>query len=185
MAKHGRSKRWINVTMHILMTFFRANGFKKQKELELERQYLPVRYRKRSEYIPLPSEIGRMVTSGRTLSEKALVVFIYESGLRNSTARAVRYADIKDELDMGLDIVHVPVRSNMKEVDPDAAKGRLEYDPFIGREAVKAVKAHVAYVEEIPGVNTQGRTLVEARRNLKEALALVVEENRKLKRGRM
>ncbi len=151
MAKHGRSKRWINVTMHILMTFFRANGFKKQKELELERQYLPVRYRKRSEYIPLPSEIGRMVTAGRTLSEKALVVFIYESGLRNSTARAVRYADIKDELDMGLDIVHVPVRSNMKEVDPDAAKGRLEYDPFIGREAVKAVKAHVAYVEERTG----------------------------------
>jgi hypothetical protein len=53
MAKQGMSKRWINVTMHQLMTFFRANGFKKQRELELERQYLPVRYRKRSEYIPL------------------------------------------------------------------------------------------------------------------------------------
>jgi hypothetical protein len=69
MAKHGRSKRWINVSMHQLMAFFRANGFKKQKELELERQYLPVRHRKRSEYIPLPSEIGRMVTAGRTQSE--------------------------------------------------------------------------------------------------------------------
>jgi predicted RNase H-like HicB family nuclease len=38
----------------------------------------------------------------------------------------------------------------------------------------------VAYVEEIPGANTQGRTLAEARENLKEALELVLEENRLL-----
>jgi predicted RNase H-like HicB family nuclease len=38
----------------------------------------------------------------------------------------------------------------------------------------------VATVEEVPGVNTQGRTLAEARRNLKEALQLVVESNREL-----
>ena len=34
---------------------------------------------------------------------------------------------------------------------------------------------YVAYVEEIPGVNTQGRTLAEARRNLREALRLILE----------
>ena len=39
---------------------------------------------------------------------------------------------------------------------------------------------YIAYVEEIPGVNTQGRTLVEARENLKEALQLILEENRRL-----
>ncbi len=39
---------------------------------------------------------------------------------------------------------------------------------------------YVAYVEEIPGVNTQGRTLSEARRNLKEALRLILETNRQL-----
>ncbi len=38
----------------------------------------------------------------------------------------------------------------------------------------------MAYVEEIPGVNTQGRTIAEARRNLKEALAMVIEANREL-----
>jgi len=36
---------------------------------------------------------------------------------------------------------------------------------------------YIAYVEEIPGANTQGRTLVEARRNLKEALQLILEAN--------
>ena len=39
---------------------------------------------------------------------------------------------------------------------------------------------YVAYVEEIPGVNTQGRTLAEARRNLREALRLILETNRQL-----
>lgn len=37
----------------------------------------------------------------------------------------------------------------------------------------------VAWVEEIPGVNTQGKTLDEARENLREALFLILETNRK------
>ncbi len=151
MAKQGRSKRWVNVCMAQLITFFRVNGFKRQKELELERHYLPVRYRKRPEYIPLSSEINRMTIAGRNPSEKATVLLLYESGLRNSTARAVRYGDVKAELDAGLDIVHVPVRSTMKEVDPDAAKGGVEYDPFMGREAARAVKEQVRYVEAKTG----------------------------------
>ncbi|MFQ5848901.1 MAG: type II toxin-antitoxin system HicB family antitoxin [Candidatus Methylomirabilales bacterium] len=44
----------------------------------------------------------------------------------------------------------------------------------------KRDKWYVAYVEEIPGVNTQGRTLKEARANLKEALRLIIEANRDL-----
>ena len=34
---------------------------------------------------------------------------------------------------------------------------------------------YVGTVEEIPGVNTQGRTLSEVRRNLKEAITLILE----------
>lgn len=40
----------------------------------------------------------------------------------------------------------------------------------------------IGYVEELPGANTQGRTLSEARENLKEAVALVIEANRELTR---
>lgn len=43
----------------------------------------------------------------------------------------------------------------------------------------------VAYVEELPGVNTQGRTLAEARRNLKEALELILDTNRILARAQV
>ena len=44
----------------------------------------------------------------------------------------------------------------------------------------KKERWYIGTVEEIPGVNTQGRTLAEVRRNLKEALVLVVEANRSL-----
>ena len=37
---------------------------------------------------------------------------------------------------------------------------------------------YVAFVEEVPGANSQGETLEEARENLKEALALMLEVNR-------
>ena len=40
----------------------------------------------------------------------------------------------------------------------------------------------IAYIEEIPGVNTQGRTLEEARDNLKDAVKLIIEANRELAR---
>ena len=39
-------------------------------------------------------------------------------------------------------------------------------------------KFWIAWVEELPGANTQGRTLKEARENLKEAVKLVIETNR-------
>ena len=38
----------------------------------------------------------------------------------------------------------------------------------------------VGYVEVLPGANTQGATLDEARKNLKEAAALIIEANREL-----
>jgi len=41
---------------------------------------------------------------------------------------------------------------------------------------------YVAFVEELPGANTQGATLDEARANLEEAVTLVLDANRTLAR---
>jgi predicted RNase H-like HicB family nuclease len=38
----------------------------------------------------------------------------------------------------------------------------------------------IAFVEELPGANSQGATLEEARSNLQEAVTLVLEANRAL-----
>jgi predicted RNase H-like HicB family nuclease len=39
---------------------------------------------------------------------------------------------------------------------------------------------YIGSVKELPGANTQGRTLRETRANLKEAVALVLDANRTL-----
>lgn len=41
-------------------------------------------------------------------------------------------------------------------------------------------EGYIAFVEEIPGANSQGETLDEARENLREAVQLVLEANREL-----
>lgn len=44
----------------------------------------------------------------------------------------------------------------------------------------KVSEGYLAFVEELPGANTQGATLDEARENLQEAVAMVMEANRLL-----
>ena len=43
-------------------------------------------------------------------------------------------------------------------------------------------EGYIAFIEEFPGANTQGASLEEARTNLREAVALVVEANREMAR---
>jgi predicted RNase H-like HicB family nuclease len=45
---------------------------------------------------------------------------------------------------------------------------------------LKVPEGYVAFVEELPGANTQADTLEEARENLKEAVEMVLEANRAL-----
>lgn len=44
----------------------------------------------------------------------------------------------------------------------------------------KVREGYIGFVEELPGANTQARTLKEARANLVEAVELVLEANRAL-----
>ncbi len=68
--------------------------------------------------------------------------------------------------------------------------GKLQYDlvsipkdtPHMKLTAVfmPVPEGYVAFVEELPGANTQGATLDEARENLKEAVQMVLDANREL-----
>jgi len=46
----------------------------------------------------------------------------------------------------------------------------------------KVPEGYIAFVEELPGANTQGRTLRDARQNLKEAIRLVLETHKQITR---
>jgi len=57
---------------------------------------------------------------------------------------------------------------------------RWEYRMSLTAVFMKVPEGYIAFVEELPGANTQGATLEEARENLQEAVALVLEANREL-----
>lgn len=44
----------------------------------------------------------------------------------------------------------------------------------------KCGKWYTGWIAEVPGANTQGKTLQETKENLKEALILILETNKKL-----
>ena len=44
---------------------------------------------------------------------------------------------------------------------------------------------YVGYVEELPGANTQGKTLKETRENLREAIELILQANKNLMKKEM
>ena len=44
----------------------------------------------------------------------------------------------------------------------------------------KVPEGYIGFVEELPGANTQGKTLEEAKENLQEVIAMTFEANRVL-----
>jgi hypothetical protein len=59
---------------------------------------------------------------------------------------------------------------------PELKKGtKVEIEVI---EPMKRYRLKIVYVEELPGVNTQGKTLKEAREHLKEAPCLIIEANK-------
>ncbi len=49
----------------------------------------------------------------------------------------------------------------------------------------KVPEGYIAWVEDLPGANTQGATLEEARENLREAIRMVFEANRQLAKSEL
>lgn len=43
---------------------------------------------------------------------------------------------------------------------------------------VKDGDMYIGYAEELPGANTQGKTIEEVKENLKEAIELIIESNK-------
>jgi hypothetical protein len=84
-----------------------------------------------------------MALASGSLRNKALILALYTSGLRNSTLRALLYRDVKEELEKGVEVVKLPVYPEMKRVDVGACKGNIPYYTFISEEAVATLRRYL------------------------------------------
>lgn len=140
----GCSARTVNTTLFMLKTFFKVNGFKGNEKLEVESYHQPARARTRNEYIPTLEEARRMANVAGSLRNRAIILFMLSTGLRNSTLRAVLYGDIKEELEKDTANILIRVHADMKKVVSSACKGNIEYSVFTSQEAAEALQLYVA-----------------------------------------
>jgi integrase len=130
-------------TLEILKTFFRRNGFANDRKLDVEGYSRRGYSRKRPEYVPTLREATRMGSFAGNLRNGAIVLVLMCTGLRNSTLRAIRYSEVKEELEGGLERIHIKVHKGMKEIVPDACKNGIEYSVFTCPEATEALGLYI------------------------------------------
>ena len=141
-----------NLARAALAAFLKSNGFDggEKKLIQIRGFFSPVRKSlEMTDYVPSKEEIQKMANSGKLNNnrDRAIILFLYSSGLRQGTLRALRYKDIKAEFESQTIPLKIPVYPEMKEVLPDACKGSIPYYTFINGEAREALKGHLTELE--------------------------------------
>jgi len=137
------SPRYSNLAIAVLKAFYVANGFKRGKALELETYHAPVRFRITPEYVPTKTEAYTMADSACSMRDRAIILTMFSTGLRNSTLRAIRYKDVAEQLIKNQTNVMIPIYPQMKEIEPNACKGGIPYYTFTSDEATQALKLYL------------------------------------------
>jgi integrase len=134
----------VNLCADTLVTFFRVNGYRKGRELEVEKHHVPARYRKTEEYVPSREEVWNMADSwGRNpagLRNRAIALTLLSAGLRNSTLRAVLCENLNDELASGKGWALLHIRPEMKRTVKGACKGDIPYYVFLFPECAEVME---------------------------------------------
>lgn len=109
-------------------------SFYKYNNLDLGQTKRTSTRRARREKIPSTEEVKKMADAA-DIRNRAIILFLFQTGLRTETAAQLIVDDIKGELDPE----EAPVRIH---VYPWKAKYDVEFDTFLGEDGVKALKAH-------------------------------------------
>ena len=108
------------------------SSFYKYNRVPLNLLVNPVVYSIRQDRVPSQDEVHRMCAVSN-VRDTAIILFQYQSGLRNDTISKLTYASVKDELEKGTVSCRVHVMGYQ-------AKEGIEHDTFIGKDAIEALK---------------------------------------------
>lgn len=144
-SDEGKKSTALNA-MKALRSFLKANKFKLE-ELELDASY---RIMKKPEHVPTREEVYRMA-SVCDLKWRAIILCLFQSGLRNSALRALTYEMFKDQLESEAVPIKVHITSRLRKVLPDACKEDVDYWTFFGAEACEALRQYINWRREKNG----------------------------------
>ncbi len=126
----GRSPGRLHGVAKQLRSWYRVNGV----EIKLSTVPRPkVTYKDRS---PSQQEVASLLDAG-DLREKCVISLLCLGGFREETLSLLRYRHVKEDLEKGIETVHV-------HVERDITKGEYEsYDTFIRAEAIQYLRQYL------------------------------------------
>lgn len=100
----------------------------------------PRRFKARVQYarhrLLQPREVFNLVASARTTRNRAVLSFLYQSGQRTQILNALRYGDVREQLERRVTPLVIDVNSGLMDSKGESAnKGAVTYRFAIGREA--------------------------------------------------
>jgi len=128
--------------MGCLKTFFVVNRFNRenQRELRLKGYHVPSRISS-SEYVPTLREALTMADRAGNKRDRAIILTLITSGLRNSALRALRIGDILAELEDRKKSLLIKIEPSWNQRIPGACKNRIEYYTFTAGVATDAIES--------------------------------------------
>jgi len=146
-------RKTTNNYKHLLKTFFVQNG---KRDLEYPIYYRPSRGGgTRPMCVPNMEEAWKMSNFAGSLKAHAIVSFLWTTGLRNATFRALKYGSVatkelifqeytfKKEIKDGKKNLAIIVYPEMKKYIPNACKNRIPYFVFTPEETTEALKNYL------------------------------------------
>ena len=138
----GSSVKTAITALAILKAFFACNGFNNENNLQLRlRSYhQPPRTMNRKEYVPTVDEVKKMAERAGSKRNRAIILTFLTIGPRITALRAMRIADIIDELKAGKTCIRVDITTEWNKRIPGACKNNIPYYGFIVEPAVQAIR---------------------------------------------
>ncbi len=123
----------------------------KWKRKEKRKYHVLAMNRVAQQHIPSNEEIYTMVDSARTTRNRAFLLCLWQSGVRNNCIRSWDYALVKDGLETLDEKGYIALKITAKYDSKISSYGFGAYHTFLNEEAGKALKAYIDYRKNIEG----------------------------------
>lgn len=132
LEKKGKLARSsINTAHNIIKSFYSANY------ADLKAQPLKTWAATRRS-VPTPDQLRGMVESAESYRDKAVIMFLAQTGLGVEDFQAITYGQIKDEFEQDVEPLHIHL---VRE------KTKTEHDTFLGKDGLLYLKLYLAQTE--------------------------------------